>query len=262
VLGFADAPAALLAHEQQCWLLEPDAPWHGFTGLEPGYCMLDPIKVTVTTPGIGLSGQLGAEGIPAALLTAYLAEHGIVAEKTANFSVLFLFSIGVTKGKWGSLVNALLDFKRDYDANAPLARAMPALTQGNPAAYGTLGLRDLARTMFEAMRGTRLPELMQEACNFQPRAEMLPAAAYDGLVRDKGKSGGLAALAGGIAATAIVPYPPGIPLVMPGEALGAEDGPVLRYLAAMQEFDRQFPAFAHDTHGIEAVNGDYRGMYF
>lgn len=261
-VAFADAPAALLVHEQQCWLLEPDAPWHGFTGLEPGYCMLDPIKVTVTTPGIGLSGQLGAEGIPAALLTAYLAEHGIVAEKTANFSVLFLFSIGVTKGKWGSLVNALLDFKRDYDANAPLARVMPGLTQGNPAAYGALGLRDLALAMFSAMRGTKLPELMQEACNFQPRAELLPAAAYDGLVRGKGKSGRFAELAGGIAATAIVPYPPGIPLVMPGEALGAEDGPVLRYLAAMQAFDRQFPAFAHDTHGIENVNGDYRGMYF
>ena len=126
-LGFADAPAALLAGEQKCWLLEPGAAWHGFPGLEPGYAMLDPIKVTVVTPGLDDSGTLASQGIPAPLLSAYLGEHGIVVEKTANFSVLFLFSIGVTKGKWGSLVNALLDFKRDYDANTRLARAMPVL---------------------------------------------------------------------------------------------------------------------------------------
>lgn len=261
-LSFADAPAALLAEEQSCWLLEPGADWHGFPALEPGYCMLDPIKVTIVTPGIDPSGTVAAEGIPAPLLTAYLAEHGIVVEKTANFSILFLFSIGVTKGKWGSLVNALLDFKRDYDANAPLARVMPAMAQANPAAHGTLGLRDLGQAMFAAMRATRMTELMQDAYNTLPQPEMTPAAAYDRLIRGDGAAASLAALAGGVAATAIVPYPPGIPLVMPGEVLGTIDGPVLRYLAALQAFDRQFPAFAHDTHGIEAVAGEYRGMRF
>ena len=41
--------------------------------------------------------------------------------------VLFLFSIGVTKGKWGTLLNTLLDFKADYDRNAPLAEVVPAI---------------------------------------------------------------------------------------------------------------------------------------
>jgi len=175
---------------------------------------------------------------------------------------LFLFSIGVTRGKWGSLVNALLDFKRDYDANAPLARTMPVFTQSNPVAYGALGLRELAKAMFAAMRRTRIPELLQEAYNFLPEPAMTPAAAYDLLVRGEGRGEVLAGLSGGVAATSIVPYPPGIPLVMPGESLGAVDGPVLGYLAALQEFDRLFPAFAHDTHGIEAVDGEYRAMRF
>jgi arginine/lysine/ornithine decarboxylase len=261
-IAFAEAPAALLAGDQNCWMLEPGAGWHGFPALEPGYCMLDPIKVTIVTPGIDGSGLLAQDGIPAPLLTAYLAEHGIIAEKTTNFSILFLFSIGVTRGKWGSLVNALLDFKRDYDANAPLARAMPVLAQGNPAAYGALGLRELAQAMFSAMRQTRIPELLQEAYNFLPHPALTPAAAYDRLVRGDGQAAGLAGLGGGVAATAIVPYPPGIPLVMPGEVLGAADGPVLAYLAALQEFDKAFPAFAHDTHGIEVVNGEYQGMRF
>jgi len=69
-------------------------------------------------------------------------------------------------------------------------------------------------------------------------------------------------LAGGIAATAIVPYPPGIPLLMPGEALGEANGPVLCYLAALRDFDRKFPGFGHDTHGIETEDGEYYGMRF
>ncbi len=259
---FASAPPALLAENPACWLLEPGAAWHGFAGLEPDYAMLDPIKVTVVTPGMDESGGLAMWGIPAPLLTAYLDEHGIVAEKTANFSVLFLFSIGVTKGKWGSLVNALLDFKRDFDANAPLARVMPALVAANPGAYGAMGLRDLAGAMFAAMREGSMPHLLEAAYTTLPEAACSPAAAYDRLVRGAGARVPLAQMAGGVAATALVPYPPGIPLVMPGEALGAPDGPVLRYLTALRDFDRQFPGFGHDTHGIEAEGGEYYGMRF
>lgn len=261
-VAFAEAPAALLAEAQTCWGLEPDADWHGFAALEPGYCMLDPIKVTIATPGIGTDGVLAKRGIPAPLLSAYLAEHGITVEKTTNFAILLLFSIGVTRGKWGALINALLDFKRDYDANAALARVMPELTQNNHAAYGVLGLRDLADAMFTALGQTRLQELAHSAYHFVPKPELTPAAAYDRLVRGEGVAAGLAGLADGVAATAIVPYPPGIPLLMPGENFGPEDGPVLRYLAALQEFDAAFPSFIHDTHGLEVAGGDYRALRF
>ncbi len=261
-VAFIDAPAEMLAESQSCWALEPGAAWHGFTGLEPGYCMLDPIKVTLTTPGMARSGRLEEQGIPAPLLNHYLAEHGITPEKTANFSILFLFSIGVTKGKWGSLVNALLDFKRDYDANTPLARALPQLCAAQPAAYGAMGLRDLGSAMFAAMRATGYPERLQEAYNFLPQPEMIPAEAHDRLIRGEGGMANLSALAGGVAATAIVPYPPGIPLLMPGESFGAVDGPVLRYLAALEDFDRRFPGFAHDTHGVEPGEQGYRALRY
>ncbi|WP_234730863.1 Orn/Lys/Arg family decarboxylase [Acidocella facilis] len=261
-IPFADAPPQLLASSQACWALEPGADWHGFAGLEPGYCLLDPIKVTLTTPGMGRDGKLEAQGIPAPLLAHYLAEHGITPEKTAHFSILFLFSIGVTKGKWGSLVSALLDFKRDYDANTPLTRALPALCAAHPAAYGALGLKELGQAMFKAMGETGYPEKLQEAYNALPLPEMIPAEAHDRLIRGEGGMAGLAALAGGVAATAIVPYPPGIPLLMPGETFGTVDGPVLRYLAALERFDRQFPGFGHDTHGVEPAPGGYRALRY
>ena len=86
-------------------------------------CMLDPIKVSVVTPGMGRDGKLLAKGIPASLLAAYLDAQGIVVEKTTDFTSLFLFSLGVTRGKWGTLINALLGFHRDILANTPLTRA-------------------------------------------------------------------------------------------------------------------------------------------
>ena len=105
-----------------CWVLHPGETWHGFGDLEDGYCMLDPIKVSIVTPGVADKGGLDKSGIPATLVTAYLHYRGVEVEKTTDFTILFLFSIGITKGKWGTLLNALLDFKRDYDANTPLAR--------------------------------------------------------------------------------------------------------------------------------------------
>lgn len=109
-----------------------------------------------------------------------------------------------------SLVNALLECKRDFDANAPLVRVMPALVRRCPTAYGGLGLRDLGSVMFAAMRKTKISELLQAADDVEPHAVFAPAVAYDRLIRGHGDAAGIAGLAGGIAATAIVPYPPGI----------------------------------------------------
>jgi arginine/lysine/ornithine decarboxylase len=72
----------------------------------------------------------------------------------------------------------------------------------------------------------------------------------------------LAALAGGVAVTSVVPYPPGIPLLMPGERFGPANGPVLRYLAALQVLDARFPGFVHETHGVENQGGEYRALRF
>jgi arginine decarboxylase len=53
----------------------------------------------------------------------------------------------------------------------------------------------------------------------------------------------------------VVPYPPGIPILMPGESAGPADGPLLSYLAALEAFDRRFPGFEHDIHGVERDAG-------
>ena len=254
---FEDAPAELLARDPDCWVLHPGDAWHGFGDLEDGYCMLDPIKVSVVTPGVRDEGGLDARGIPATLLTAYLHHRGVEVEKTTDFTVLFLFSIGITKGKWGTLLNALLEFKRDYDRNAPLAEVLPGVTSAHRDTYGNLGLRNLADLMFEQLRTSRQTHWLAEAFSRLPVSVMSPSDAYQRLVRDEIEHVPLDELADRVLATSVVPYPPGIPMLMPGESTGAADGPYLSYLRALWSWDQRFPGFGHDTHGLELRGNAY-----
>jgi arginine decarboxylase len=254
---FEDAPPELLATDPKCWILEPGRQWHGFEELEDGYCMLDPIKVSVITPGVAAKGGLDKWGIPASLVTAYLHRRGVEVEKTTDFTILFLFSIGITKGKWGTLLNALLDFKRDYDRNAPLAEVLPHLTANHPATYGGLGLKDLADQMHAQLGESRQTHWLAQAFSTLPRPVLTPNAAYQHLVLDQIEHVPLEDLADRIAATGIIPYPPGIPMLILGENTGADNGPYLSYLRALQAWDRRFPGFGHDTHGVENRGGTY-----
>ncbi len=83
---------------------------------------------------------------------------------------------------------------------------------------------------------------------------------YQRLVRGGTERVRIAQAAGRIAAAMVTVTPPGIPVLMPGESVGAPDGPLLRYLTALESFDRRFPGFHSETHGvtIDADTGDYQ----
>jgi len=257
-IPFVDAPDGLLATDPNAWVLREGDTWHGFAGLPDSFAMLDPIKVTVLTPGMGRDGELQDFGVPAALLSSYLDQHAaIVVEKTQDFSILFLFSMGVTKGKWGSLLTAFFDFKRDYDRNAPLREALPSLVRDHPDRYGSSGLADLGAEMHATLRETGQMKSQAEAFSRLPAQTMTNADAYAHVVRGSVEPVRLAEIAGRTVAVGVVPYPPGIPLLMPGENAGAADEPFIGYLRALEEFDRRFPGFEHDLHGVEHEGGDY-----
>jgi arginine/lysine/ornithine decarboxylase len=87
--------------------------------------------------------------------------------------------------------------------------------------------------------------------------EMSPSDAFQYLVRDDIEHVPLQELADRVLATSVVPYPPGIPMLMPGENTGPDDGPYIGYLRALSEWDARFPGFGHDTHGVENRDGVY-----
>ncbi|QLE75124.1 arginine decarboxylase [Streptomyces rectiverticillatus] len=256
---FADAPAELLRTEPSCWQLEPGADWHGFPGLTEGYCLLDPVKVTLTCPGIDASGRMAEWGIPARVLTAYLATRSIVVEKTDSYTTLILFSMGITKGKWGTLMDALMDFKTLYDEDAPLERVLPELVEAHPQRYTGGTLRGLCREMHDHLRETDLVELLDTAFQELPEPVTPPQHCYQRLIRGGTERVRLAEAAGRVAAAMVTVTPPGIPVLMPGENTGTQDGPLLRYLKALESFDRCFPGFHSEAHGVtlDPDSGDY-----
>lgn len=248
---FAEADPELLRTSSEAWVLKPGATWHGFDDLEDGYCMLDPIKVTVTTPGLDATGSLQASGIPGPLVSSFLDSRGIVVEKTEPYSFLMLFTVGVTKGKWGSMIAGLMDFKRAYDANVGLPQALPELVRDHPEAYAGMGLKDLADAMHEEIGKTRLLECMDDAFTVLPDAVMSPRDTYGTLVKGHVEKIPVSEMLDRVIAVQLVPYPPGIPLMMPGERVSKDKRVIVDYLLALQAFDGRFPGFEHDTHGVE-----------
>ena len=179
-MAFEDAPAELLCHDQDPWVLHPGDKWHGFDDIADDWCMLDPIKVSLLSPGMGDDGKLEKTGVPAALVNAWFNRFGIVPTRVTDFQVMFLFSIGITKGKWGTLLTNLLAFKRAYDANAPLTEVLPEIAGAVP---GALPQRRAAATSATSCSNTcarTVPgELLNAAFETLPDADMTPREAYE-----------------------------------------------------------------------------------
>jgi arginine decarboxylase len=282
MLPFQDIPAKNLATDQSYWVMRSETPipekpeesegpnpdeWHGFGGIDEDWAMIDPVKVSILAPGIDLWGRLDKKkpGVPAALVNAWLARNGIVPTRTTDFQLMFLFSMGVTKGKWGTLLEALLSFKRHYDANTPLTEVLPDLAAKYSADYATLGLKDLGHKMYGFLAETaNLGDLLNKAYKGLPTPAVTPRAAYQSLVMGHVEQVGLDDLHGRTAANAVLPYPPGIPMLMSGEKFGEKtddkgESPQIAYLRALQKWDATFPGFEHETAGIVISDkGEYQ----
>jgi arginine decarboxylase len=256
-VSFADAQLETLRDNPSAWVLHPGEKWHGFDSLPDGFCMLDPIKVTVAMPGVNDDGTLGKWGIPAAVVVKFLDTRGIVNEKSGDYIILFLFSIGNTKGKWGTLITELFEFKRHYDEGTPLEEIFPDLTTTSPERYSGMTLKSLTDEMHTFKKEYKMCELLQEAYAVLPEPAITYAEAYKKLVRGEVEHVPVSKAGNRIVATGIFPYPPGIPLFAPGERTGRQNGPLLSYLQSLQDFDNRFPGFEHDTHGVENCNGEY-----
>lgn len=257
---FADAPTKLLTTVQDCWVMHPGESWHGFKDIPDNWSMLDPIKVSILAPGMGEDGELEETGVPAALVTAWLGRHGIVPTRTTDFQIMFLFSMGVTRGKWGTLVNTLCSFKRHYDANTPLAQVMPELVEQYPDTYANMGIHDLGDTMFAWLKENNPGARLNEAYSGLPMAEITPREAYNAIVDNNVELVSIENLPGRIAANSVIPYPPGIPMLLSGENFGDKNSPQVSYLRSLQSWDHHFPGFEHETEGTEIIDGIYHVM--
>jgi arginine decarboxylase len=244
--SMGDHPVA----DKSRWVLKPGDRWHGFEGLAENHVLVDPIKVTILTPGLSADGSMQEHGIPAAVVVRFLSSRRIEIEKTGLYSFLVLFSMGITKGKWSTLVTELMNFKELYDANAPLHKALPAFADAHADAYENMGLKDLCDKMHQVYKDDNLPKAQKDMYTALPEMAMRPADAYDRFIRGKVESVEIDHLMGRTLGVMVVPYPPGIPVIMPGERITPTTKSIQDYLLYAREFDTKFPGFETDIHGL------------
>ncbi|MCV2423421.1 arginine/lysine/ornithine decarboxylase [Paucibacter sp. DJ2R-2] len=241
------------------WMLGANEAWHGFGEIAAGFNMLDPIKSTIITPGMDMSGKFAETGIPASIVTKFLAEHGVVVEKTGLYSFFILFTIGITKGRWNTLLTALQQFKDDYDRNAPLWRILPEFCAAQPR-YERMGLRDLCQNIHEAYAKGDIARLTTEVYLSDLEPAMKPSDAFAHIAHRRTERVEIDQLEGRVTTSLLTPYPPGIPLLIPGERFNKK---IVDYLTFTRDFNSKFPGFATDVHGLVEEKGeDGRSRYY
>jgi arginine decarboxylase len=244
--------------DREDWMLGGGERWHEFGNIAPGFNLLDPIKATVITPGLDMDGSFADWGIPAAIVTKYLAEHGVIVEKTGLYSFFIMFTIGITKGRWNTLVTALQQFKADYDENQPLWRVLPEFVDKHPR-YEKIGLKDLCDQIHAIYKAKDVARLTTEMYLSEMAPAMKPADAFAKMAHREIERVEIDKLEGRITAMLVTPYPPGIPLLIPGERFNAT---IVRYLQFTREFNEKFPGFETDVHGLVEDSVDGRARYY
>jgi ornithine decarboxylase len=246
-------PTPVLLAEQQCWLLRPGARWHGFTHLADGYVMTDPNKLTLVTPGFDReTGAYLDWGVPAPVLAEFLRERGIIPEKNDLNTILFLVTPGIEVSKAGTLIAALADFKRCFDANAPLRATLPGVVAARPRVYGDERLRDLCLRMHDFYRQGHASELqrLQFRAEHFPEVVLSPQEATRLFTANQIDYVPIDEVAGRVAATMALVYPPGIGVVVPGERWDERAAPMIAYLRLFEESYAHFPGFANEIQGV------------
>lgn len=239
-------------HNPKDWTLESNAKWHGFGKMSFGYAMLDPIKITLLCPGQKADGTLESDGIPAVVVTKYLEERGIIVEKTGLFNFLILFSLGISKTKWNNIIIELLFFKDAYDKNISLENVLPKLCAQDPDCYNSLGLKDLCSQLHKEYKIYNVAHMINDIYTILPEPVLTPQSSYAKFVHGNVEEVSLGNLMGRISAVMIVPYPPGIPLIMPGERFTSATHSIIDYLKFCEHFDAKNPGFEVEVQGIRS----------
>jgi ornithine decarboxylase len=235
------------------WALEPGAAWHGFPNMAPAFAITDPNKLTLLTPGFDrATGAYAEHGIPAPVVAQFLRENRIVPEKNDLNSLLFLLTPGVEASKAGTLVSGLVAFKKLHDDNVTIEEAIPEFFRRRPQRYAGVRLRDLCGEMHRFFRLADVSGLQarQFSLDHLPEMAMSPHDAARCLVRNDVDYLPIDQIAGRVATTPFVVYPPGIATVVPGERLTEKALPMIDYLKMFETSFNTFPGFDVEIQGV------------
>ncbi|MOA03231.1 Lysine decarboxylase, inducible [compost metagenome] len=126
---------------------------------------------------------------------------------------------------------------------------LPSLYKEAPEFYEDMRIQELAQNIHNLVKHHNLPDLMYRAFEVLPAMVMNPFQAFQKELHGEVEEVYLEDMVGKVNANMILPYPPGVPLVMPGEMLTEESRPVLEFLQMLCEIGAHYPGFETDIHG-------------
>jgi ornithine decarboxylase/lysine decarboxylase/arginine decarboxylase len=121
-----------------------------------------------------------------------------------------------------------------------------------------MGLRDLCQHVHEMYAKYDIARLTTEMYLSDLTPAMKPSDAYAHIAQRKTERVEIDHLEGRITVGLVTPYPPGIPLLIPGEVFNKK---IVDYLKFAREFAKLCPGFETDIHGlveVEDENGQVR----
>ncbi|WP_409288443.1 ornithine decarboxylase [Pseudomonas sp. KCJK8927] len=215
----------------------------GALPIEPGLHYIDPCKAIFTT-----RGQLD---IPACLVTQYLRDRGFTPEKTDFYTFTLLMTPSSNNAALNGLVHVLEFFEAHLLEGAAVLQLLPSLRLA-PAPYQGLSLAMLGERINTLYRAHQVEQRQSEIFSAIGAAQVdcPPYQANQRFVRGEARLQSIGEVTGRVAAEGVIPYPPGIMCIAPGERWTAA---LVGYLQAVEALSVQYPEFAPHIQGVHKV---------
>ena len=261
--SWKDHKTDTIANDLRFFEFSPDDNWHGFIGYGRSQYFLDPCKLLLTTRGVSVQSWSYKDfGVPAIILAHFLREQGIVPEKSDLYTIVFLLTPATSIDKLNILVGEIRRFELHVESNSSLVDILPSIYRSDPVRFENYGVRDLCQELHSLYSSMNL--IVQQRDMFTemhfPKFELSAFSATEQLVKGNVELIPLNEASGRIAAEGVVPYPPGILCLAPGEAWG---GAVLQYVLASEQLINNFPMFGPEIQGVHPkIEDDGRHRFY
>lgn len=226
-------PAEDILADPAFFAISPKDTWHGFSHIAENLYLTDPCKVLLTT------GPL-----PAPLLSHWLESRRVTVEKSDFHTLLFLVEPSDRQQKCERLLSLFEEFETAYEANAPMSSFAPDVT-----CLPGEGLKDYSlryMDFLEKEQASRLSQTLFAEDHF-PKAALTGRSAHQAFLKGARERVPLCEAKGRISLEMILPYPPGITVLEPGEVWTDE---VLSYFLFLQKYSSTFPDFSPEILGV------------
>lgn len=219
--------------------ISPKDSWHGFSHIAENLYLTDPSKVLLTT------GPL-----PAPLLSHWLERRHVTVEKSDFHTLLFLIEPSDRQEKCERLLSLFEECETAYEANAPMSSFAPDVTCLPGEGLKEYSLRYM--DFLEKEQASRLSQTLFAEDHF-PKAALTGRSAHQAFLKGARKRVPLPKAKGRVSLEMILPYPPGITVLEPGEVWTDE---VVSYFLFLQKYKSAFPDFSPEILGVHGNGND------